>query len=124
MGWARRGGSRGVSGIGVNGACAGVCVVVGIGWVCTLILPSMSDLTGLKATEPRTSVELFCAVSGDLFNFFFFLKKSGYIPKSVVKLSAASRNSLVDMALSLLLSTGTSTKDFLMVSKKVPPAGI
>lgn len=42
----------------------------------------------------------------------------------VVKDSAASRNSVVEMALSLLASMGTSTKDFLKVSSKVPPGGI
>jgi hypothetical protein len=44
-------------------------------------------------------------------------------PKRVDKLSAASRNSVVEMALSLEASTGTSTKLFLTVSKKVPPGG-
>ena len=48
---------------------------------------------------------------------------SNDIPNNVVKLSAASRNSVVDIALSLLLSMGTSTKDFLRVSNQVPPAG-
>lgn len=38
--------------------------------------------------------------------------------------SAASRNSSVEMALSLALSTGTSTKDFLKVSTMVLPGGI
>ena len=37
--------------------------------------------------------------------------------------SAASRKSLVGMALSLLASTGTSTKDLCRVSNQVPPAG-
>ncbi len=44
-------------------------------------------------------------------------------PKRVVVDSAASRNSDVGMALSLLASTGTSTKDFFRVSNHVPPAG-
>lgn len=46
------------------------------------------------------------------------------VPKSVTKLSAASRKSEVAIALSLEASTGTSTKLFLRVSKKVPPGGI
>jgi len=45
------------------------------------------------------------------------------VPKSVVNDSAASRNSVVEMALSFSLSTGTSVKDFLSVSRKVPPGG-
>lgn len=40
------------------------------------------------------------------------------VPKSVVSESAASRNSVVAMALSWLASTGTSTKDLRIVSKK------
>lgn len=62
------------------------------------MLPLMSFLTGLNATEPKTS-------------------------NRVVVLSAASRNSFVEIALSLDSSTGTSTKLFLTVSKKVPPGG-
>ena len=42
-----------------------------------------------------------------------------YIPNRVVRLSAASRNWVVSIALSLAASTGTSLKDFLTVSKKV-----
>jgi hypothetical protein len=45
------------------------------------------------------------------------------IPNSVVKLSAASKNSVVLIALPLLLSTGTSVKLLFIVSKKVPPGG-
>jgi hypothetical protein len=45
-------------------------------------------------------------------------------PKIVVRDSAASRNSAVEMALSFSASMGTSTKDFLRVSTKVPPAGM
>jgi hypothetical protein len=45
------------------------------------------------------------------------------IPKSVVKLSAASKKSDVEIALSLDASTGTSTKLFLRESKKVWPGG-
>lgn len=41
----------------------------------------------------------------------------------VVRDSAASRNSVVEIALSLLLSMGTSTNDFLKVWRRVPPAG-
>lgn len=46
-----------------------------------------------------------------------------YLPNSVVRLSAASRKAVVSMALSLLAFTGTSTKDFLIVSNQVPPSG-
>ena len=42
----------------------------------------------------------------------------------VVKDSAASRKAVVSMALSLFWSMGTSTKDFLKVWRKVPPAGM
>lgn len=45
------------------------------------------------------------------------------VPKRVVNDSAASRNSVVEMALSFSLSMGTSVKDFLKVSRKVPPGG-
>lgn len=45
------------------------------------------------------------------------------LPNNVVKLSAASKNSLVPIALSPFLSTGTSTKLRFMVSKKVCPGG-
>lgn len=44
-------------------------------------------------------------------------------PKRVVSDSAASRNTVVGIALSLLASTGTSTKDFRRVSNHVPPVG-
>ncbi len=37
--------------------------------------------------------------------------------------SEASRNSVVDIALSFSLSTGTSVKDLLIVSRNVPPGG-
>ena len=47
------------------------------------------------------------------------LGAGGRVPKRVVSDSEASRNSLVWMAFSLAASTGTSTKDFWMVSKKV-----
>jgi hypothetical protein len=47
-----------------------------------------------------------------------------YAPKSVVRASAASRKASVDIASSLALSTGTSTKLFLSVSKNVPPGGM
>lgn len=43
-------------------------------------------------------------------------------PNRVTKLSAASRNSVVLIALSLAASTGTSVKLFLSVSKKVVEA--
>lgn len=45
-------------------------------------------------------------------------------PKRVVKDSAASRKSLVEMALSLAASIGTSTKDFCKVSSQVLPGGM
>ncbi len=45
------------------------------------------------------------------------------LPNRVVNDSAASRNSVVDTALSFSLSTGTSVKDLLSVSRKVPPGG-
>jgi len=45
------------------------------------------------------------------------------VPKRVVNDSAASRNSVVETALSFSVSTGTSVKDFLSVSRKVPPGG-
>jgi hypothetical protein len=44
------------------------------------------------------------------------------IPKRVVKLSDASKNSEVPMALSLVLSTGTSVNDRFNVSRKVFPS--
>lgn len=47
---------------------------------------------------------------------------SGKLPNNVVSDSAASRKALVGMALSLLASTGTSTKDLCNVSNHVPPA--
>lgn len=47
-----------------------------------------------------------------------------YQPKRVVKDSAASRKSLVAIALSLAVSTGTSTNDFCKVSSQVLPGGI
>lgn len=93
----------------------------------TLMLPRMSFLTGVKATDPSKSV--MCAgrgrnsqsrssvISSDK-------AKARQVPKMVVRLSAASKNSVVPMALSLSASMGTSTKDFLRVSTKVPPAGI
>lgn len=47
-----------------------------------------------------------------------------HVPNRVVKESAASRNSVVEIALSLAASTGTSENDFFMVSIQVPPGGI
>lgn len=64
----------------------------------TAILPVMSLLTGLKAALPKTS-------------------------NRPVRASEASRNSEVEMALSLLASMGTSTKERLPLSKYVPPGG-
>ena len=43
--------------------------------------------------------------------------------KRVVSDSAASRNSVVETALSFSLFMGTSVKDRLRVSRKVPPGG-
>ena len=84
----------------------------------TLTLPSISDLTGVNATEPRTSASRQSAT---------ITVTSGHnvanVPNSVVNDSAASRNSVVATALSFSLSTGTSVKDFLSVSRKVPPSG-
>jgi hypothetical protein len=51
------------------------------------------------------------------------MQREGFIPNKVVNDSAASRNSVVDTALSFSLSTGTSVKDFLSVSRNVPPGG-
>lgn len=45
------------------------------------------------------------------------------LPNKVVKDSAASRKADVSIALPLLGSGWTSTKDFLRVSNQVPPAG-
>lgn len=80
------------------------------------MLPSMSFLTGVKATEPSWS-------SGESVSMYLLcwgaqlLAWKG-VPKSVVSESAASRNSVVEMALSWVGSTGTSTKDLRIVSKK------
>lgn len=46
------------------------------------------------------------------------------LPNMVVRDSAASRNSVVWMALFLSASIGTSVKDFLNVSRRVPSGGI
>jgi len=48
----------------------------------------------------------------------------GALPNMLVRDSAASRKSVVWMALALSASTGTSVKDFLKVSRRVPPGGI
>jgi hypothetical protein len=47
-----------------------------------------------------------------------------HAPKMVTRDSAASRKSVVAMALSFSASMGTSTKDFLKVWTMVPPGGI
>lgn len=65
---------------------------------CTVMLPCMSLLTGLNAALPKTS-------------------------KRPVRASEASRNSEVDIALSLDSSIGTSVNDLLPLSKYVPPGG-
>ena len=84
----------------------------------TLTLPSMSDFTGVNATEPRTSADHQLASA-----IITTHRGSGNIPNKVVNDSAASKNSVVATALSFSLSTGTSVKDFLRVSRKVPPSG-
>ena len=48
----------------------------------------------------------------------------GFVPKMVVRDSAASRKSKVAMAFSLSASTGTSTKDLRKVWTMVWPAGM
>jgi hypothetical protein len=58
-----------------------------------------------------------------LSDFNLEMGKEGSVPNRVVNDSAASRNSVVAMALSFSLLTGTSVKDFLSVSRKVPPGG-
>lgn len=45
------------------------------------------------------------------------------LPNSLTRDSAASRNSVVEIALSLDSSMGTSLKDLFMVSSHVPPSG-
>ena len=84
----------------------------------TLMLPSMSFLTGEKATEPRTSgrgdeVHGQSSRSNVTPGRLLWM----LLPNIVVKASAASRKSEVAMALSLAASTGTSTNDFLKVSR-------
>lgn len=84
----------------------------------TLTLPSMSFFTGVNATEPKTSASLQLAAIQNVEH-----REGKLVPKSVVNDSAASRNSVVAMALSFSLLTGTSVKDTLRVSRKVPPSG-
>ncbi len=64
----------------------------------TLILPIISFLTGVNAIEPSTSALL---VSLALFDANEWSSEGYSSPKSVVRDSAASRKSLVGMALSL-----------------------
>lgn len=80
------------------------------------MLPIMSFLTGVKAIEPRTSGAIQQVI-------LLHDIKSMYTPKRVVSDSEASKKSVVGIALSLLASMGTSTKDFFSVSNQVPPAG-
>jgi len=82
----------------------------------TLTLPRISLFTGLNAAEPRTSVH------GDQDGVLNGVE-GNTVPNNVARDSAASKNLLVLMALSLLSSTGTSVKEALMVSKNVPPGG-
>ena len=79
----------------------------------------MSFLTGVKAIEPSTSAP---CQPGTLQRFE---SSSGVIqlPKSVVRDSAASRKSLVGMALPLSACTWTSLKVLWSVSNHVPPDG-
>ena len=86
------------------------------------MLPTMSFFTGVNAIEPSTSDgEAVSSSCRDL--SWVQSEEERRVPNNVVSDSAASRNSLVGMALSLLLSTGTSTKDLWMVSNQVPPVG-
>ena len=74
----------------------------------------MSLFTGVKATEPRTSIR--CQIS--------YIPEASWvfagIPKRVHNDSAASRNGEVSMALSWLASKGTSVNDLLRLLKNVP----
>ena len=79
------------------------------------MLPKMSFLTGVKATEPRTS-EHDQYLLGQR-------KQSHLIPNKDVSDSAASRKSEVGMALSFVASSVTPVKDFFRVSNQVPPGG-
>jgi len=81
----------------------------------TLILPAISLLTGPKAVEPSISVLHISFVPNAI--------SQEVLPNSARRDSAASRNSVVSIALSPALSTGTSTNDLLKVSRKVPPGG-
>ena len=76
----------------------------------------MSFLTGVKAIEPSTSARLSIDWHDASLHDYS-------IPNKVERDSDASKNSVVEMALSLLSSTGTSTKDLFSVSNQVPPAG-
>lgn len=84
----------------------------------TLMLPCISDLTGVNATDPSTSAHIHARVSD--------VSQPGaypHTPNRVAKDSEASRNSDVEMALFLFSSIGTSTNDLLTVSNQVPPGG-
>lgn len=83
------------------------------------MLPIMSFLTGVKAIEPRRSIEWISLVVRSC-----TLIKSKLLPKRVVNDSDASRKSEVGMALLFEESTGTLVNDFLRVSNQVPPGGI
>jgi len=71
----------------------------------------MSLLTGLKAAEPKTSINALAVL------ILRAVLHQVHIPNKVVRLSAASRNWLVSMALSFVASTETSLKDLLTVAK-------
>lgn len=65
--------------------------------------------------EPRTSANSQYSTSAT--------QSPSKLPNRVVNDSAASRNSVVEIALSFSLLTGTSVNDLLTVSRKVPPGG-
>jgi hypothetical protein len=84
------------------------------------MFPSMSFLTGLKATDPRISGERHQPGRSLSYRYDTDLRiLELFLPKSLVSDSAASKKSVVLMALSFSLLTWTSTKDFFMVSRKV-----
>ena len=86
------------------------------------MLPIISFLTGVNASEPNRSGEWFSM--SVCFAPEFETRMIGSVPKRVVNDSAASRKSEVGMALPLEESVGTLTKDFFRVSNQVPPGGI
>lgn len=83
------------------------------------MLPIMSFFTGEKATEPRRS----CARRVSVCAVMSCCRDERQLPNMVVSDSAASRNSVVEIALPLSASIGTLVKDALKVSRYVPPWG-